>query len=390
MTSYNGETITYDAIGNPLSYRDGMTMTWQNGRQLASLQKGTNNIQYSYDSDSIRVSKTINGEKCTFEYLDGMLLYETRGEKYFHYYYDSNGTLCAVNYRLTPNGTEYVYYYTHNWRGDIVGIYNGNGDLKAKYTYDSWGNVTAIKDGNGNAITDPNHVGNLNPFRYRGYYMDTETGMYYLMSRYYDPVTHRFINADGYFQTGLGVLDSNMNAYCGNNPVNRADPSGKFWFAIVAFVVIAITIATTFTADSHKTVSNERNRNVSKKKQDIKNNNKVNIYTPDKGQSQQNKINVSINPYSDNPYIHIENSYQIEDEYEILAIVEYIMESPEYDDAIFYRDRDSYYYEWKAHNILYSIACIIPTQPFLENFQHADLDNQDRLIFIWDNLPSLG
>ncbi|MCQ4021800.1 RHS repeat domain-containing protein [Ruminococcus sp. zg-924] len=233
MTSYNGETITYDAIGNPLSYRDGMTMTWQNGRQLASLQKGTNNIQYSYDSDGIRVSKTINGEKCTFEYLDGMLLYETRGEKYFHYYYDSNGMLCAVNYRLTPNGTEYVYYYTHNWRGDIVGIYNGNGDLKAKYTYDAWGNVTAIKDSNGNAITDPNHVGNLNPFRYRGYYMDTETGMYYLMSRYYDPVTHRFLNADGYFQTGLGVLDTNMNAYCGNNPVNCVDYSGM-WVLVVS------------------------------------------------------------------------------------------------------------------------------------------------------------
>ena len=45
MTSYNGQNITYDEIGNPLSYRDGMTMTWQNGRQLASLQKGNNKIQ---------------------------------------------------------------------------------------------------------------------------------------------------------------------------------------------------------------------------------------------------------------------------------------------------------------------------------------------------------
>ncbi len=226
MTSYKGQTITYDEIGNPLSYRDGMTMTWQNGRQLASLQKGNNNIQYSYDSEGIRVSKTINGEKCTFEYLNGMLLYETRGDKYFHYYYDSNGTLCAVSYRLTPNDDENIYYYTHNWRGDIVGIYTDAGDLTAKYTYDSWGNVTSITDGNGNAITSATHIGNLNPFRYRGYYMDTETGMYYLMSRYYDPVTHRFVNADGYFQTGLGILDGNMNAYCKNNPVNYFDPFG--------------------------------------------------------------------------------------------------------------------------------------------------------------------
>ena len=155
-----------------------------------------------------------------------MLICETRGDKFFNYSYDANGTLYAVSYKLNPNGQEFAYYYTHNWRGDIVGIYNGNGELRAKYTYDSWGNVTSITDGDGNAVTSPTHVGNLNPFRYRGYYMDTETGFYYLMSRYYDPVTHRFLNADGYFQTGLGILDSNMNAYCKNNPVNRFDPFG--------------------------------------------------------------------------------------------------------------------------------------------------------------------
>ena len=175
-----------------------------------------------------------------------MLLYETRGEKYFHYYYDSNGTLCAVNYRLTPNGTDYTYYYTHNWRGDIVGIYNGNGDLRAKYTYDSWGNVTSITDGNGNAITSSTHIGNLNPFRYRGYYMDTETGMYYLMSRYYDPVTHRFVNADGYFQTGDGILDANMNAYCKNNPIMYMDNNGDFAILIsIAAAFEAAIVATT-------------------------------------------------------------------------------------------------------------------------------------------------
>ncbi len=226
MTSYNGQTITYDEIGNPLSYRDGMTMTWQNGRQLATLQKDGNNIQYSYDSDGVRVSKTVNGEKRTYTYLNGLLICETRGDKFFNYSYDANGTLYAVSYKLNPNGQEFAYYYTHNWRGDIVGIYNGNGELRAKYTYDSWGNVTSITDGDGNAVTSPTHVGNLNPFRYRGYYMDTETGFYYLMSRYYDPVTHRFLNADGYFQTGLGILDPNMNAYCKNNPINCVDPTG--------------------------------------------------------------------------------------------------------------------------------------------------------------------
>ncbi len=151
-----------------------------------------------------------------------------------------------MNYRLTPNGTDYTYYYPHNWRGDIVGIYTDAGDLTAKYTYDSWGNVTSITDGDGNAITSSTHIGNLNPLRYRGYYMDTETGMYYLMSRYYDPVTHRFLNADGYFQTGLGILDGNMNAYCKNNPIMYMDNNGDFAILIsIAAAFEAAIVATT-------------------------------------------------------------------------------------------------------------------------------------------------
>ena len=120
-----------------------------------------------------------------------------------------------------------TYYYTRNSRGNIVGIYNGAGQLRAHYEYDAWGNTLSVTDQNGNAITSSTHIGNLNPFRYRGYYLDTETGLYYLMSRYYDPVTHRFVNADGYFQSGRDVLDSNMSAYCRNNPISFVDPTGK-------------------------------------------------------------------------------------------------------------------------------------------------------------------
>ena len=140
---------------------------------------------------------------------------------------------------MTDDGAEYSYYYTYNSRGDIVGIYNGAGELKAHYEYDAWGNVISITDNNGNAITDPNHIGNLNPFRYRGYYQDTETGLYYLMSRYYDPVTHRFINADGYFQSGGSILDANTFAYCGNNPVTRSDASGNSWIHRIGAAIIS-------------------------------------------------------------------------------------------------------------------------------------------------------
>ena len=227
LTSYGGKAITYDEIGNPLSYR-GMTMTWQNGRQLATLQKGSTAVSYTYDAGSVRATKTVNGEKYTYQYLNGKLIHETRGEKSFHYYYDANGYFTAIKYRLTPDGQDYAYYASHNWRGDVVGLYNGNGELVAKYDYDTWGKVKSVKDANNTNITDQNHVGNLNPFRYRGYYYDKETQLYYLMSRYYDPVTHRFLNADGYFQSGNAILDANMNAYCGNNPVNSFDPSGKW------------------------------------------------------------------------------------------------------------------------------------------------------------------
>ena len=176
----------------------------------------------------MRAAKTVNGEKYTYQYLNGKLIHETRGEKSFHYYYDANGCFTAIKYRLTPDGQDYAYYASHNWRGDVVGLYNGNGELVAKYDYDTWGKVKSVKDASGNGIIDQNHVGNLNPFRYRGYYYDKETQLYYLMSRYYDPVTHRFLNADGYFQSGNAILDANMNAYCGNNPVNSFDPSGKW------------------------------------------------------------------------------------------------------------------------------------------------------------------
>jgi len=227
LTKVNGSNISYDANGNPLTYRDGMSMTWKNGRQLATFTNGDTSISYGYDSDSVRTTKTVNGVKYTYAYLNGQLLYETRGDAKFYYSYDSNGILYNVRYTLTDGGTEYSYYYTHNSRGDIVGIYNGAGELKAHYEYDAWGNVISITDNNGNVITNPNHIGNLNPFRYRGYYQDTETGLYYLMSRYYDAVTHRFINADGYFQSGGSILDANTFAYCGNNPVNLSDPNGE-------------------------------------------------------------------------------------------------------------------------------------------------------------------
>ena len=96
LTAYSGQAITYDAIGNPLAYRDGMTMTWKNGRQLATLQDSNNTISYSYDSNSVRVKKNVNGTEYTYAYVNGLLMYETRGTARFFYSYDSNGILYSV------------------------------------------------------------------------------------------------------------------------------------------------------------------------------------------------------------------------------------------------------------------------------------------------------
>ncbi len=172
------------------------------------------------------MSKTVNGVKYTYAYINGLLMYETRGNAKFYYSYDANGTLYSVKYTLTDSSDLMTYYFTHNSRGDIVGIYNGAGQLRAHYEYDAWGNTLSVTDQNGNAITSATHIGNLNPFRYRGYYLDTETGLYYLMSRYY-----RFVNADGYFQSGGDVLDANMCSYCGNNPISFVGPTGCCYWA---------------------------------------------------------------------------------------------------------------------------------------------------------------
>ena len=142
-----------------------------------------------------------------------------------YYLYDTLGNLSAIRY---ADGTvDHLYYAVCNSRGDVEAFYNGSGTLRARYIYDSWGNVIKAVDGNGKEITDKNSVAYINPIRYRGYYFDSETGLYYLNSRYYDPQVGRFINADGLVSTGQGVLGNNMFAYCNNNPVNNVDPTGQ-------------------------------------------------------------------------------------------------------------------------------------------------------------------
>ena len=116
-------------------------------------------------------------------------------------------------------------------QGDVVKLIKADGTVAASYTYDPWGKI----------LTSTGDLANINPLRYRGYYYDTETGLYYLQSRYYDPEIGRFINADSYTTTdSTGILSANMYAYCENDPVNRNDPTGEIWATVAKIAIGAV------------------------------------------------------------------------------------------------------------------------------------------------------
>ena len=165
-----------------------------------------------------------------------MIVAEVTGDVQTDYYYDESGNV----FGFKRGNSE--YYYIRNGQGDIIGILDSSGTQIVSYVYDSWGKLVSVTDASGNDKSgDASFIGNLNPFRYRGYYYDTETGLYYLNSRYYDPEVGRWINADGYVSTGQDMTGYNMFAYCGNNPVNRKDPTGQFWItALIVTAVVAV------------------------------------------------------------------------------------------------------------------------------------------------------
>ena len=218
LTSYNGETITYDGIGNPLKYRNGMTMQWKNGRQLSQVKTSKDTITYKYNIKGLRTRK-YNSDYTYYYYYDdnNNLIAMMQGGVVAYFYYDSNNSVTAMSINDT------MYYYVKNLQGDITKIVNHQGKVMVEYTYDAWGNILKEKS---NVTPSYATVQDFNPFRYRGYVYDTDTGLYYLQSRYYDPKTGRFINADdtAYVDTNSGTpLSTNMFAYCENNQINDND-----------------------------------------------------------------------------------------------------------------------------------------------------------------------
>ncbi len=234
-----GDQIVYDEIGNPVHYR-GIDLTWENGRELTSAIGSGIYAEYTYDSNGLRTSKKLDDYFVhTYKYINGKVCYEEYEDKKFWFFYDADGN--PSHFRYFHDENEYDdYYYGCNWRGDVIAIFDSEGNLAGSYDYDAWGNAISFNDADGNYTNDSTHITLINPIRYRGYYCDMETGFYYLNSRYYDPYNHRFLNADSEevaTATPNALTDKNLYLYCDNNPINRADNGGTFWHIVAGAAI---------------------------------------------------------------------------------------------------------------------------------------------------------
>ena len=229
LTAVNGSTIRYDAIGNPLN--DGTwTYTWQNGRQLQKMQKAGVTAEFVYNADGLRVQKTVNGVATKYTLHGKNVVHMTHGTDELHFFYDAQNRPAVVVYNGVP------YAYVKSLQGDVIAILDAAGNVVVSYVYDAWG----APIGKSGSMAET--LGTLNPFRYRGYVFDEETGLYYLRSRYYNAQWGRFVNADNVLNI---CATSNCNrvpnafAYCSNGVIQRTDTDGKLWdliFDIVSFV----------------------------------------------------------------------------------------------------------------------------------------------------------
>ena len=220
LTAYNGNEITYDGIGNPLTYYNGIEFKWTMGRRLESAKNGNTKISYTYNADGLRTSKNVNDIKYDYYWNGDKLTAQTWQGNTMYFYYDNDGNPIGFDYN------DDHYYYLTNLQGDIIAILSGS-NVVAEYKYDAWGNCAIYK--NTNSIAD------INPLRYRGYYYDTDTNLYYLQSRYYDGNIGRFINADEPLMISENfqqVLQENIFCYCLNNPISNIDSFGFFAWAI--------------------------------------------------------------------------------------------------------------------------------------------------------------
>ena len=174
LTSYNGQTIEYDVIGNPTRYYNGLSynFTWT-GRQLTGATKGGVSYSFTYNDEGMRTSKTKNGVTTTY-YLEGSrIVAEETNDNLTVYIYDASGMPVGMQYcQNSSTSTAWeVYWFERNLQGDIVAVYSSEGVKLVEYKYDAWGNAAVTYYNSGSSTT-----ATKNPFRYRGYYYDQDLG----------------------------------------------------------------------------------------------------------------------------------------------------------------------------------------------------------------------
>ena len=226
LLNWDGTAMTYDAVGNMLTRGD-TVYTWTMGRKLASVDNGRK-AQYFYDHTGARVKKVVDGVATNYHMAGDLLASETCNGGTTWYVYDSGANLVAIIIAGK------YYYYVRNVQNDIVALVDDSGKTVVNYVYDSWGKLLSITG----SLKDT--VGIQNPFRYRGYYYDNETGMYYLKNRYYDPGLRRFIGSDAIttVEASLETFHNrNLYIYCNQNPIVRSDSKGNIWQVLLAGAV---------------------------------------------------------------------------------------------------------------------------------------------------------
>ena len=241
LTAFNGKAISYDEIGNPLN--DGTwTYTWAKGRQLQSMSRSGETVTFVYNADGLRVQKIATSTGTTKYSMHGRnLVHLTNGSDSLHFFFDAQNKPAIVEF----NGAAYAYLY--NQQDNIIGLVDNAGVQVVSYSYDAWGKIINTTGSLANTL------GKLNPFKYRAYIYDEETGLYYLRSRYYNPDLCRFINADDVESMGA---DGDINGYqlfiyCMNDPVNLKDEAGSWslpnWakIAISAAIIIGAAVVAT-------------------------------------------------------------------------------------------------------------------------------------------------
>ena len=242
LLSWNGKSYAYDAGGNPTVLR-GMTLTWGEGRRLKRIVGTAGEVTFAYDSDGKRVKKTSGNTETKYYYngstLSGLVRTTTGNtgttKITVQFVYDAEGK----PFLLRLNGKT-DYFYLYNGLGDVVGLIDSSNKVVVRYQYNSWGKVTSSEDTSGVSLAT------LNPFCYRKYVYDSETGLYCLGSRYYDPEVGRFVNADDtdvIFAKPQELGSKNLYAYCDNNPVAREDYAGEFPIPCIVGAVVGAAVS---------------------------------------------------------------------------------------------------------------------------------------------------